>query len=82
MYIEESFNTIINMDYGSGKSPMGERVKKSSIIKLPFRDTIPSNVSKSREHIYFWFIKYGSWTVLSSVFWSRAHATHAKCVTS
>ena len=28
MYIEESFDTICNMDYGSGKSAMDERVKK------------------------------------------------------
>ena len=29
VYIEESFDTIFNMGYGSGKSPMGERVKKA-----------------------------------------------------
>ena len=35
MYIEESFDTIFNMDYGSGKSPMDERVKvKPCIITL------------------------------------------------
>ena len=26
VYIEESFDTIFNMGYGSGKSPMSERV--------------------------------------------------------
>ena len=27
VYIKESFDTIFNMDYGSGKSPMDKRVK-------------------------------------------------------
>ena len=27
VYIEESFDTIFNMGYGSGNSPMAERVK-------------------------------------------------------
>ena len=30
VYIEESFDTIFNMDYGSGKSCMDERVKRDS----------------------------------------------------
>ena len=35
MYIEESFDTIFNMDYGSGKSPTGERVKPSCRCPTP-----------------------------------------------
>ena len=30
-YIEESFDTVFNMGYGSGKSPMDERVKLSLV---------------------------------------------------
>ena len=33
MYIEESFDTIFNMGYGSGKSTMYERVKRNVIKK-------------------------------------------------
>ena len=31
MFIEESFDTIFNMVYGSGKSAMDERVKKQQL---------------------------------------------------
>ena len=31
MYIEESFDTIFNMDYGLGKSSMDERVNKENV---------------------------------------------------
>ena len=32
IYVEESFDTIFNMGYGSGNSPMAERVNKSPKI--------------------------------------------------
>ena len=31
MYIEESFDTIFNMGYGSGKTPIGVRVKRTNV---------------------------------------------------
>ena len=43
MYIEESFETIFNMDYGSVKSPMVERVKSESafwVLPLIIKYTI------------------------------------------
>ena len=33
MYIEESFDTIFNMGYGSGNSPMAEKVKTLKILR-------------------------------------------------
>ena len=46
MYIEESFDTIFNMDYGSSKSAMDERVKEQTVMKTFYeqgwkRDTRP-----------------------------------------
>ena len=35
VYIEESFDTIFNMGYGSGKSPMGERVNNQTNTSPP-----------------------------------------------
>ena len=45
MFIEESFDTIFNMGYGSGKSPMAARVK------INWRDKVGG-----KRAIYIWIV--------------------------
>ena len=49
VYIEESFDTIFNMDYGSGKSPMDERVNISCQLRVYTGWTV--NYRKSVLHL-------------------------------
>ena len=38
VHVEESFDAIFNMGYGSGKSPMGERVKILVLMQNKYTD--------------------------------------------
>ena len=72
MYIEESFDTILNMGYGSGKSPMDERFKVNMLNGWMNYFVHSKNLTNMSESINIFLIP------IQSKFTSGAKGTYTK----